>query len=35
MDAQINQTQSNEEIQVYRNDFLSGVMLLMKRLFML
>ncbi len=35
MEAQINQTQANEEIQVYRNDFLSGVMLLMKRLFML
>jgi len=35
MEAQINQTQSREEIQVYRNDFFSGMMLLMKRLFML
>lgn len=35
MEAQINQSQQAEEIQVYRNDFLSGVMLLMKRLFML
>jgi len=33
MEAQINQTQ--EEIQVYKNDFLSGIVMLTKKLFML
>lgn len=35
MEAQINQTSSQEEIQVYRNNFLSGIIVLAKKLFML
>jgi hypothetical protein len=35
METQINQTSASEEIQVYRNEFFSGMILLMKRLFML
>lgn len=33
MEAQMNQTQ--EDIQVYRNEFLSGIVMLTKKLFML
>jgi len=35
MEAQINHTPIEEEIQVYKNDFFSGVVLLTKKLFML
>jgi hypothetical protein len=35
METQINQVPEEEEIQVYRNDFISGVILLTKKLFML
>lgn len=35
MESQINQMPSQEEIQVYRNDFVSGLILLTKKLFML
>jgi len=35
MDAQMNQLPASKEIQVYRNDFFSGVVLLMRKLFML
>ena len=35
MESQINQNPEQEEIQVYRNDFLSGMLLLTKKLFML
>lgn len=34
MEAQMNAPTSNE-VQVYKNDYLSGMILLMKRLFML
>ncbi|PKA98365.1 hypothetical protein B0O79_2051 [Flavobacteriaceae bacterium MAR_2009_75] len=33
MEAQMNQTQ--EDIQVYRNEFFSGIVMLTKKLFML
>lgn len=33
MEAQMNRTQ--EDIQVYRNEFLSGIVMLTKKLFML
>ncbi len=33
MEAQMNQTQ--EEIQVYKNDFFSGIVMLTRKLFML
>lgn len=35
MDTQMNQVSEQEEIQVYRNDFVSGILLLTKKLFML
>lgn len=35
MESQINQMPQQEEIQIYRNDFVSGVILLAKKLFML
>lgn len=35
MEAQMNHNSSSEEIQVYRNNFLSGVLILAKKLFML
>ncbi len=35
MEAQINHAPIEKEIQVYHNDFLSGVVLLTKKLFML
>jgi len=35
MEAQINHTSTPEEIQVYRNNFLSGIIGLAKKLFML
>lgn len=35
MDTQVNHIPEQEEIQVYRNDFISGVILLTKKLFML
>ncbi len=35
MESQINQRPPQEEIQVYRNDFVSGLILLTKKLFML
>jgi hypothetical protein len=34
MDAQINHRPIEEEIQVYRNDFLSGIVMLTRKLFM-
>lgn len=34
MDAQINHGPIEEEIQVYRNDFFSGIILLTRKLFM-
>jgi len=35
MEAQINHRPAEEEIQVYRNDFYSGLIMLAKKLFML
>jgi hypothetical protein len=35
METQIKQGTEKEEIQVYRNDFISGVILLTRKLFML
>ena len=35
MDAQMNHAPTQEEIQVYRNDFFSGILMLAKKLFML
>ena len=35
MDAQIDHGPVEEEVQVYRNDFISGVLMLAKKLFML
>jgi hypothetical protein len=35
METQIKQGPEKEEIQVYRNDFISGVILLTRKLFML
>jgi hypothetical protein len=35
MEAQISHAPSTKEIQVYKNDFFSGVVLLAKKLFML
>jgi hypothetical protein len=35
MDAQMNHAPTREEIQVYRNDFFSGIVMLAKKLFML
>ncbi len=35
MEAQMNQIPTRDEVQVYKNDYFSGMMLLMKRLFML
>lgn len=35
MEAQINHPSAQKEIQVYRNDFLSGIVMLTKKLFML
>jgi hypothetical protein len=34
MDAQINHRPAEEEIQVYRNEFFSGIIMLTKKLFM-
>lgn len=34
MDAQINHRPIEEEIQVYKNDFFSGILLLTRKLFM-
>jgi len=34
MDAQINHRPIEEEIQVYRNEFFSGIIMLTKKLFM-
>jgi hypothetical protein len=35
MDAQLNHPHTREEIQVYHNDFYSGLAMLMRKLFML
>jgi hypothetical protein len=35
MEAQINQMPQKDEVNIYRNDFLSGMLLLAKKLFML
>ncbi len=35
MNSNFNQVPVDEEIQVYRNDFLSGIMMLVKKLFMI
>lgn len=35
MEAQMSQVPTRDEVQVYKNDYFSGVILLMKRLFML
>ena len=35
MEAQMNHLPTREEIQVYKNDFFSGIVMLMKKLFML
>ncbi len=35
MDAQMTQTPTEDEVQVYRNDFFSGIVMLPKKLFML
>jgi hypothetical protein len=35
MEAQINNLPTEEEVQVYRNDFYSGIVMLTKKLFML
>jgi hypothetical protein len=35
METQAKQVPEREEIQVYRNDFISGVILLTRKLFML
>ena len=35
MEAQINHAPIEEEIQVYKNDFFSGIVLLARKLFML
>jgi hypothetical protein len=35
METQIKQVPEQEEIQVYRSDFISGVILLTRKLFML
>lgn len=35
MEAQIDHAHVEEEVQVYRNEFISGILLLAKKLFML
>ncbi len=35
METQVNHVPEQEEIQVYRNDFISGVIMLTRKLFML
>jgi len=35
MESQISNLPTEEEVQVYRNDFYSGLMLLLKKIFML
>ncbi len=35
MEAQMNYAPTSEEIQVYKNDFFSGIILLARKLFML
>jgi hypothetical protein len=35
METQVSHIPEQEEIQVYRNDFISGIILLTKKLFML
>ena len=35
MEAQINHSPVEEEVQVYKNDFYSGLIMLAKKLFML
>ncbi len=35
MEAQIEHAPVEEEVQVYRNEFISGILLLAKKLFML
>ncbi len=35
MEAQMNHIPAQEEIQVYKNDFFSGIVMLMRKLFML
>jgi len=35
MEAQIDHAQVEEEVQIYRNEFLSGIIQLAKKLFML
>lgn len=35
MEAQMNHAPAPKEIQVYKNDFFSGIMLLARKLFML
>lgn len=35
MEAQINQSTRQEEIRVYRNNFLQGIIVLTRKLFML
>ncbi len=34
MEAQISHSSQQEEIQVYRNNFISGIIVLVKKLFM-
>ncbi len=35
MEAQIDHTPVEEEVQIYRNEFLSGIIMLARKLFML
>lgn len=35
MEAQIDHAQVEEEVQAYRNEFITGILLLAKKLFML
>lgn len=35
METQMNQVSTQKEIQVYKNDFFSGIVLLTRKLFML
>ncbi len=35
MEAQVNQRPAEKEVQVYRNDFYSGILMLTRKLFML
>jgi hypothetical protein len=35
MDTQVNQAPAKKKVQVYKNDFYNGILLLAKKLFML